>query len=604
MRRLSYILIAITLGFTPNRSQARDALYSVAGDVSTPQSYRYPGRQHVYLRDLLNDAGYHNAAGIARILRGTPLKTVTTDCVDPDMTGSGSLLFPGDVVVFRSYDGHCPGRQNALVMFSDGPVLLEIPGTGYPVWRLFEVTQMPHDGRISVARTRQGSASEVWMSRHAFIQHGDVINLGVITQSAGLRISPVYQTASDIGKEHLSGIQMAQYSNDATGHSAPSHGGAQQPALLKKSFDTFNAKTSDEFFSHTDAGQMLLQTSNTVQTEDNAADNPFRMASLPAPSRVPASPAVAGRQNETGNNAWNALFLTGLAVAAGLILFGWLKTKREQAGIHQVDDGLHGSRFAAADDRTDTAAAERLEVPAASEPNSQTRGRAVELSEPTVGSAVSVISGNCPVLSAGIDEYDTEDLETIDAASPSPASETDSADDIVESHENGTVEAADAEIQANEPFENQRLNEGSKAPHQVVSESGDAVCGEQASNIEAVTAAKAVSPRQEAFSDLEDLLQNRLPIDVKKSDLPLRITLFGKPAGPCRLRIDAAHTETAPPHMMTSARQKQNSKPAATTATVSLRDRAGIQPADVAATNADHERFDHALDFLEGQSDS
>ena len=707
MRRLSYILIAITLGFTPNQNHAQDPIYSVAGDVSSPQSFRYAGKQQVHLRDLLNDAGYNNAAGIARILRGTPLKTVTTDSIDPKMTGAGSLLFPGDVVVFRSFNGHCPGKQNALAMFSDGPVLLEIPGNGYPVWRLFEALQIPHDSRISVTRTRHGFASEVWVSRHEFIQHGDIVNLESTSQTAGLRIPQVYQTAAGFGKERVSGIQSAQiqpdgdqptcptpngerqafvhengqsmpsdrpqhlpdttgppiqtvqYSNHATASSVLTRESAKKPALQKRLINTVKANKSDvgnqfppqvrveqpavpsvplpppnelrsnntslplnpveaapatdnltpnEFYLRTDAGQMLLQTADTRQTGDIAADTPFRMASLQSPSHVPASPALApamgSRQNEARNNVWNALFLTGLALAAGLIVFGWVKTKREQAAIHQFGGGLHDSRIPAADDRIEPAANARPAMPAASEQNSQTRERAVELSEPALDFAVSVISGDCPVLSAGIDDYKTADVETIGGASPSFARETISAGDIVELYENEAMDTADSKIQASGHFDSGLQDDDLKNSPQVLSEASDAASDERAADVDAVATAKDISPGNETFGDLEDLIQNRLPFDMKPADLPLRIALFGKPAGPRRLRIDAAHTQTAPPHIMTSARQEHKSKPAATTSPVSHHDRADYQSADVTAANADHERFDHALDFLEGQSDS
>ncbi|MEO2026353.1 MAG: hypothetical protein ABGZ23_10800 [Fuerstiella sp.] len=737
MQRLSYILIALILGFTPNQGQAQDAIYTVAGDVSSPQSYRYLSRQQVYLRDLLNDAGYNNAAGIARILRGTPLRTVTTDSVSPEITGSGSLLFPNDVVVFRSFDGHCPGRQNALAMFSDGPVVLQIPGNGYPVWQLLEAIQLPHEGRISVTRTRQGSESEVRMSGQEFIQHGDIINLGGITQTAGLRISQHSPTAPGFGKECVSGmqlarnqqhavqtayetstlngerlgvvhensqtmpsmrpqdlpkttgseIQMVQYLKDDTVPAEISENGAKKPRLLKRFLNKFKGKSSDkgnesataagigqpsisavptpppivyesgnrfppfipvekasvfiknedkegaaqststisippvdsdpatdnltpnEFLSRTDAGQMLLRTGNTGQTEDTAANGPFRMASLQIPSddAVPqslASTAMPNQQNEARNSGWNAIFLTGLAVAAGLIVFGWLKTKREQASVRQFDGGLHDPRFPAAEKQTKTAAATRLAVPVASEQNSQTWHQAVEVSERAEDFAVSVISGDCPVLSAGIDDYETVDTESLVAASPSPASETVSADNIVESHENTTVDTTDSEIQTSERFESQWLNEDSKDSQQVLSESDDAGSAVRTPNVEPVATAKDISQCNEAFSDLEDLLQNRLPFDIKQADLPLRIALFGSPAGPRRLRVDAAHTQTAPPHIMTSARQEQKSRPAATTASVSDRDDAGNQPAADTAANADHDRFDHALDFLEEQSES
>lgn len=65
---------------------------------------------------------------------------------------------------------------------------------------------------------------------------------------------------------------------------------------------------------------------------------------------------------------------------------------------------------------------------------------------------------------------------------------------------------------------------------------------------------------------LEDLIQNRLPMELSDAQLPLKINLFGKPEGPRRLRIDAAHSTIAPPHMARAARQTKRREPAVATA--------------------------------------
>ena len=61
---------------------------------------------------------------------------------------------------------------------------------------------------------------------------------------------------------------------------------------------------------------------------------------------------------------------------------------------------------------------------------------------------------------------------------------------------------------------------------------------------------------------LEDLIQNRLPMELSETQLPLRINLFGKPEGPRRLRIDAAHSTIAPPHMASAAARAKRREPA------------------------------------------
>ena len=105
------------------------------------------------------------------------------------------------------------------------------------------------------------------------------------------------------------------------------------------------------------------------------------------------------------------------------------------------------------------------------------------------------------------------------------------------------------------------------------------------------------------FSDLEDLLQNRLPIDLCQVELPLRISLFGRPAGPRRLRIDAAHSRVPAPHMnMSSERRRDES------VTVSAQRSAFEMPSQEeqagetksAATSAS---LDRALHYLQDRTD-
>ncbi len=74
----------------------------------------------------------------------------------------------------------------------------------------------------------------------------------------------------------------------------------------------------------------------------------------------------------------------------------------------------------------------------------------------------------------------------------------------------------------------------------------------EASQVEEVTP-------EPTSDDLEDLIQNRVPMDLTQAQLPLRVTLFGRPAGPRRLRIDAAHTQIAAPNFAAGSRAHRDS---------------------------------------------
>ena len=115
-----------------------------------------------------------------------------------------------------------------------------------------------------------------------------------------------------------------------------------------------------------------------------------------------------------------------------------------------------------------------------------------------------------------------------------------------------------------------------------------------------------------SWGDLDDLINNRLPLELQQAQLPLRISLFGKPAGPQRLRIDAAHTQIAPPHMSLGARNSRRTQPvAAASANVTVPQNVKSRSDTVARTPKssevlpqDSNRFDRSLNFLEEQADA
>ena len=80
--------------------------------------------------------------------------------------------------------------------------------------------------------------------------------------------------------------------------------------------------------------------------------------------------------------------------------------------------------------------------------------------------------------------------------------------------------------------------------------------------------------------DLEELLQNRLPVELQHADLPMRVTLFGRPAGPRRLRIDLAHTQITPPKFVTGNLFRRESCPTAVEV-LNLRDQDGREAASL-----------------------
>ena len=106
------------------------------------------------------------------------------------------------------------------------------------------------------------------------------------------------------------------------------------------------------------------------------------------------------------------------------------------------------------------------------------------------------------------------------------------------------------------------------------------------------------------FEDLVDLLQNRLPIDLCTTQLPLRVALFGKPAGPQRLRIDAAHSAIPAPHFTTTADKRREQPVAVTTAATSQMRNSSAPDAQNQSDAVAPGSLDRALHFVQERTES
>ena len=121
----------------------------------------------------------------------------------------------------------------------------------------------------------------------------------------------------------------------------------------------------------------------------------------------------------------------------------------------------------------------------------------------------------------------------------------------------------------------------------------------------AVKAEENVLGASDSRSDLEDLIHNRLPMELKQVDLPLQVSLFGRPSGPRRLRIDNAHTQIAAPHMMSGARRNRRPEKMAVAAEQNRPlESEDPQSGGPAKQGRGTPGLDKALNYLDERSDS
>ena len=272
------------------------------------------------------------------------------------------------------------------------------------------------------------------------------------------------------------------------------------------------------------------------------------------------------RKSNAGTSpVMNTVFIAGLLFAIGLILVGWVRTSQDEIDAQIEERTL-----------------KRLQGGAGADGGFCESSRAM-MPEPGVESPDDLLSAeetreypwvtdDSPVLTAGIERFPAEvELRTPDSL---PAAVMPSSfDEAARTNVIDTVPQPIPEISAASGYD----------------------MNPQFQSAQNESTASAVN-----WQELDDLIHNRLTVEVQPASLPMRTTLFGRPAGPVSLRVDAAHEGIASPHMLT--RGKRSSKGRRVETVHARVDQPSQQKA--VCEELDLSRLDKALNFLEEQSDS
>ena len=553
---------------------AQEAYYTIAGDVASPGTYSCPVGEPMDLAKLLERGGVVSDQGIAAILRGPSLETVSTNSVRPDAEPNQTAVAPGDVIVFRRFEPYGNFEQHAVLISGGMPRIMLFSTGGVALEQVLAAAGLQVARRADVVRVQWGTTERLSLHQRELLQHGDVVSVANAGPMSGLRITdtftplsvPVMQT--EVTTFSLPRSQMESAAGDSQGLIVPprpqsatlhipdafeSPDSALSTVSETKTVSTEFPGNSQMELRAPESTENLLTPFRTASLENNLSDTETIQLSDSYPS------ATAG---SSSNAIRDTIFVVGLLFAAGLIGLGWLKTRQER--------------------RIEAESAENLQISGATyvaEPELEvaefTAVEEVELVE--AESSRQTVSEDCPLLSAGIEATTTDCVDEAD--SPWEEMGTLSAATITESAGHETMSADTGPWFA-----------------------ADWSAAEASSETEAgVNLDSSTAPTEAVKSDiLEDLLHNRLPMELKQAQLPLQIALFGKPAGPQRIRIDAAHTTIAPPHMASSARRSKQKMPAASD---DVQDKQRHRPGGGQSTGSDGSRFDRALNFLEEQSE-
>ncbi len=606
MERLKSVILLVVIGLTtrpvfaqqPASSAPPQAYVAVVGDVERCQNYPIPVDSALTVQQAVQNAGMVSDIVNVKVIRATQDCAQFTQVISANSADKGEPVEDGDVLLVQSMSAmKSEVRKNAALRTDTGVVVVALEDEGIRIGDvlLYARTTLPADGQVKVISRFQGQPPIAKAELFSPTVHGDVISVShdnrrVLNgfgnmapsfsewknQTALLPMPLADAKSSDFGAAisltdvPLNGQSFELPTSPADTMFPPVHGD-QPPQSSASAADA-------EVASSTPINALPISQSEDVAdiTNETPGDGKIAFASE-STAAAPIAPAeiktgVVAATRSSGFNLWNLVFVGGLLLAGTLILAGTLRP--------DPDDN---SQFIETAARQSIASSKRLN-PAAT---AQSTSVASPIRQTNLNAALPTEKPDAMKKP----QVAPADSESDQPANPPSAAPIATANNLVANHEwfsgdwNGQVvrsnevrisptasvdsvvhgDTSKTSALQNCSGEMQTTEVSTKSVQQELSavsvEVNKTSKIENASaNADIIANEDTVSNRNEeqtATSALEDLLQNRLPVDLCDAQLPLRIALFGTPTGPRRLRIDAAHKTVPSPHVNLTAEKRR-----------------------------------------------
>jgi hypothetical protein len=536
----------------------------VIGDVERPDAYPVGSS----VSQLVNAAGLSSASANVSVIRLTRAPTQWSEFVQRDSVTDGAPVGPGDILIVRSASPvDRATTASAALTSKTGTFVVTLGNGGITVGDVLAQCQVSLSTgttllKFSAAGSKRGTA----VSLSALVNHSDVI----VVSTPAVRLARGQRSMLP----RVSESALARQSNRP---SQSSSGVRTVSRELETSFEPQTAVLLNHLESNPIAAVPMGVPMEVPPTDDGRNDNGERVGflTLPVPievgrgndpfvlgsadSAIPASnPDVFHQtgsevQFETaavelteldqleitapippdepvitagGFGLLNTLFVSGLLLAGSLIIAGWVRSELAQSKRDAV--ALAGGLQVVCDKERLNSRRHDI-VQRASDPQINTVSNATpqtipNLHNPQMSPAQSLFAATV------VNRARRSPISQPAAGRPPLNSDSKplAGDrEFFGSWNNNSTHLPESAVET--------ASSGNRAPHQT-----SAI---PTTNHEAANAADASS--NEA---LEDLIHNRLPVDLCPAKLPLRVALFGRPAGPRRLRIDNEHHGVPAPH--------------------------------------------------------
>lgn len=658
MERLKIVLLIAAMVATARTSPGQQASQSssVAADASHSQpTFVVIGdvRNHNYfplsphakttIRQAVIQAGMLGDSVSVSVVRGRQQRAAFTQMVSVASVDTGELVMEGDILVVQSMQPVQEALQkNAALQTEGGVIPVTLADDYIAVGDVLQGTGgLPSaDQQVKVSCRFRGRPLLENAALSDRVEHGDVITVVHRAQSTSRgfgNMVPAFSEwqTSQVSQPAPAGLNAAENLVPEVAPATPIEFQIQasEPTTPDDSRNPFAAPAEpvDDAALESNSETEQNESELTVRSVSQAAAVPAENIAPPAPLEI-AVPLEAARQVPAASmGLWNMLFIGGLLVAGSMILIGSLRSEEE--GLSSESSAV---QYNANSENVVRNFAAPVGPPIESVMSQAPAVPEKKMTTPAAAAIVAAVPAKPHLASESLpsaketqawfggDWRSTEARTTVASMAAERAAVSDSVIVAAGIDHRGQVESPS--IYLMEKMVVESLSDSKSAPPVKITES---IAVEQTNNPVAPTAKpiaaipKAVAIESEmlssvpirpaadsaingakVLSDLEDLLQNRLPIDLCQVELPLRVSLFGRPAGPRRLRIDAAHSRVPAPHMNMSSERRRDEA-----VTVSAQRSAFEMPSQEeqagekksAATSAS---LDRALHYLQDRTDT
>ena len=647
MERLKIVLLIATLVATAQTSRGQlqppgslrqapsfssQAGYVVIGDVRT-HYFILPSDTRTTVHQAVLKAGLLSDAVTVSVLRGTQESALWTQMMTATSKDSGELVMEGDILAVQSMKP-IPGlfQKNASVRSASGVFVVALPDETVPLGDVLEQTRnLPAPGQQARIVCRfQGRPTPAKTELTDRVEHGDVITVGGESRKT-LRgfgtIAPAFSewsaAASPVIQSPATTDQAFSdvlHQNGASLDVFPANPVMQIPEVMNipleepvESYVEIQAPSSN-------ISPNVPETAIPLRTvsQANPQSSITAMESAPeAPIEVPIPDESVNAPYASSIGAWNVIFIGGLLLAGTLILASSLRADDENVAELDTTEHRNGQEFSnssAVFPQTplqlkrvpiEAVNIEELEGKQSNRTAAFVQRHSATFSELPAASLSGV--GSSPVANHEWFGGDWRVVQQGTQATEMPGTTTWLAEGETKKSEASvlTSQTTPSPGYLMEAFVADSLNETKLSAVELTpsettlvastTPDTDPSCASLPTDVKKIApTSKLVRETPKDFTDLEDLLQNRLPIDLCETRLPLRISLFGRPAGPRRLRIDAAHSKLAGPHMNMSGERKRE-EPVSVSA---------AKPASEDLSPEAAGSLDRALHFLQDRTES